>query len=84
MKMHFDPYGHYDYDDVETYPCGTRVGWWHGWYNTTAVWSEVTCKRCLRQREKLQAWYDKTESAIYGGIACFIDDMTRGQEEDEE
>ena len=53
------PIAHYggEWDDnrdgTEVSPCGATTGL------VAILWRNVTCKRCLRWREKLQAWEAK-------------------------
>ena len=80
MKVHFDPYlcGEHN-ESADRYPCGTRV-WFE--YNATGDWDEVTCKKCLSQRECLQKWYEKTEEAINNYYHSMVKAILAEEEEE--
>lgn len=70
MRIHFDPYN--DGDPSETAPCGTHIG---DEYDGTSQWSKVTCKRCLKNKKRLQASVEAIEKEIIrqmGDMADFI------------
>jgi hypothetical protein len=73
--VHYDPY--IDADDTpERTPCGT-IGIWEGnsindTYENTSSWKEVTCKRCLNQKEKLIEWSDGIEKSILSDMAQMV------------
>lgn len=60
MATHFEP--HVDDDDyIERTSCGVETG---EQSTLTGKWSDVTCKRCLRMKDRLQSQCDKTEEII--------------------
>lgn len=73
-ETHFDPYfddESLDYDSKT--PCGVVYAE-HDAYGTSA-WSEVSCKRCLKTKSKLQLIHDTIEKQIVdqmGDMANFI------------
>lgn len=82
MKTHFDPYGSIDEDiEVNQAPCGTII---KEFYSCTSIWDHVDCKRCLKQKERLQNGFIKTEEIIIeqmGDMAKFNYTPTHGDSE---
>lgn len=71
MKLHFDPYRETGEDCIHAL-CGTVVG---EEYESTTLWIEVTCKRCLVGKKKINEWVKETEKAIIkemGDMANFM------------
>lgn len=65
MKTHFDPYiDPYDPEDGfrERYLCGAVAP--EDQYNSISDWNQVTCKRCLLIKDKLEAEYLEIEEEI--------------------
>lgn len=56
MKIHFDPYYDDCYDGPT--PCGVQP---KEGYESSSNWKNVTCKRCLNQKERLQTSFKNTE-----------------------
>ena len=61
MKKHFDPYTCTNDEQLEKADCGTVLG---SEYHYTCQWDKVTCKRCLRSKQRLIRCYEKIEEAI--------------------
>lgn len=61
MKTHFDPYSQVDECPDEKAWCGTALG---NECDLTSNWKRVTCKRCLRSKERIQREFEHTESMI--------------------
>jgi hypothetical protein len=58
-KTHFDPYT--DEDAPDQALCGTLIG---DEYDTTTLWEQVSCKRCLNAQGKIIRFVDETEHNI--------------------
>lgn len=85
MKTHYDPYmyegtsgpegaGEYYSVEYEKYMCGSRVNHDND-IEITWDWNKVTCKRCLKQRNKIEEYLKKEEEEIvksYGDMAEFM------------
>ena len=72
LKKHYDPYmytgtsgyegsGEYYCPDYDNYSCGARVG---EDITITNNWKYVTCKRCLKQKEKIDKNVEENEKEI--------------------
>jgi hypothetical protein len=81
-KTHYDPYS-YDgqsggesggeyYDPGEYHLCGARVTAIHD-TELTGNWKYVTCKRCLRQKDKIDGWVEENEKAIVNDMGQMAD-----------
>ena len=90
-KTHFDPYFNDEFHDApEKTSCGT-VGFWDGdcdenRYQTTSVWDNVTCKKCLKQKNKLQKDFEYDEAQIVkqmGEFVDYCDNLTQDNEGEE-
>jgi len=73
--VHFDPY-HSD-EVPEKAMCGT-VGIWegstmHNEFSSATCWDLVTCKRCLKQRNKLTKAVKLIEADIIKGMGEFVE-----------
>lgn len=73
MKTHFDPYTAPDECPDEKAWCGTILG---DECDVTGNWKEVTCKRCLKSKDKMQKAFEHNESMIVkqmGDMADFFE-----------
>lgn len=80
--VHFDPYFNSDcHDAPEKSSCGT-IGFWDGdsdedCYQSTNVWDKVTCKKCLKQKERLQKGFESDEKEIVKQMGEMADFMSK-------
>lgn len=70
MKTHFDPYVE-ESCFTEYATCGIVTS--DKGYNTTTNWDEVTCKRCIRQKENIIKFIKETEDAIVKQMDDFVE-----------
>lgn len=61
MVTHFDPYIDTEDGPPEVAPCGTRLG---EKASLDWRWKNITCKRCLKQRDRLDKSFQETEKYI--------------------
>ena len=59
MKTHYDPYPEEFAPDHTL--CKMPIG---DVYYSTTVWNRVDCKRCLKNRNKIDKWVEETEATI--------------------
>ncbi len=69
MKTHFDPYTEPDESPDEKAWCGTILG---DECDVTGNWKEVTCKRCLKNKEKFQSFFEETEKHIVAQMGDMV------------
>lgn len=77
MKIHWDRYADPE-EDQDKAPCGTVIG---GDYKWSRKWEEVTCQRCLKNREKLQEVYEREEAEIVKQMGEMAEFWRREQQE---
>lgn len=75
-KTHFDPYCDAEAPDLT--PCGVTPS--GEGYVFTENWPEVTCARCIAQREKLDVMVASTEACIIEQMGAFVDAREGGDE----
>ena len=75
---HFDPYFDeecLDYDSKTA--CGVIYPEFDA--DATSQWSNVTCKRCLKMKSKLQSTYEAIEKHIVDQMGGMADFMAKNQ-----
>jgi len=70
MKTHFDPYTDDEGGWIEQAMCGALTSEYY--YYTTTNWNDVTCKRCLKQKEKIMNEVSKIEATIIKQMGEFV------------
>jgi hypothetical protein len=75
-KRHFDPYIDEEDGAPDRTMCGVIPPGYE--YFFTGHWSEVTCARCITQREKLEAMVASTEACIIEQMGAFVDAQEAG------
>lgn len=72
MVTHYDAY--YTDDPKEEYDelaqCGARLSEDSG---LTPIWDMVTCKRCLKQKDRLNRQHEETEAIIVKQMGDWVD-----------
>ena len=69
-KTHFDPYFIDDGESsCDNAMCGTIVG---ESYNFSASWKHIDCKRCIKQKDKLNKVVEETEKTIINQMDSFV------------
>lgn len=72
--IHFDPY-FYENDELpEKTPCGVFTP--ESEYLSTGDFSQTTCKRCLKMKNRLVEQYNQQEKHIINQMGDFVDFIT--------
>lgn len=72
MKTHFDPHTCED-EYADKYPCGTTPSWEE--YKATGDWDKVTCKLCLKSKDKLDSERLSIEKEIVNQMGDMAEKM---------
>ena len=68
-KVHFEPYFCKD-DDIERAMCGIKVGEDFEHHHN---WTYVTCKLCLKKRDKIERDVEITEKIVVDQMQGMVD-----------
>lgn len=71
---HYDPYP--DAEETEVAMCGTKVGENYYW---SSHWASVSCKKCLKTREKIKSEMEHVNTIRNEQDASFMDFIANGE-----